>query len=65
MKYWTADKIKAYNEEIAERIRLDRASSKAYMEDLLREKDVMIADKDALIAKLQSRIASLEAASGA
>ena len=61
MKYWTADKIKAYNEEIAERIRLDRASSKAYMEDLIKEQAAKIAANEAKIANQAQEIAELRA----
>ena len=65
VKYWTEDKIKAYNEEIAERMRLDRASSKAYMEDLIQEQAATIAANKATIeankATIEANKATIEA----
>ena len=74
MKYWTPDKIKAYEQEMEERQRIDRASSKAYTEDLIRDLSATIeardatieankmalADKDATIADLLRRMNQLE-----
>ena len=64
MKYWTPDKIKAYELEVRERERIDRASSKAYTEDLIKKMSAELADKNSLIACLMRRIASLEAMPG-
>ncbi|MCF0223122.1 MAG: hypothetical protein HUK20_02530 [Fibrobacter sp.] len=67
MKYWTPDKIKAYELEMKERERIDRASSKAYTEDLIRDLSATVeankaalADKDATIADLMRRMSQLE-----
>ena len=74
MKYWTPDKIKAYEQEMEERQRIDRASSKAYTEDLIRDLSATveankatieankaeIADKNATIADLLRRMNQLE-----
>ena len=67
MKYWTPDKIKAYELEMNERERIDRASSKAYTEDLIRDLSATVeankaalADKDATIADLMRRMSQLE-----
>ena len=37
MSYWTSDEIKAYKKEMVERQRMDRESSKAYTEKLIRD----------------------------
>ena len=66
MKYWTPDKIKAYELEMKERQRIDRASSKAYTEDLIRDLSATVeankaalADKDATIEANKATIADL------
>ena len=73
MQYWTEDEKKAYVKEMEERQRIDRASSKAYTEKLLREQAATIeankatieankaeiADKNATIAANKATIADL------
>ena len=65
VKYWTEDEIEAYNQEIAERMRLDRASSKAYMEDLIQEQAATIAanmvEIEASKAEIEASKAEIEA----
>ncbi|MCF0225092.1 MAG: hypothetical protein HUK20_12555, partial [Fibrobacter sp.] len=70
--------IKAYELEMKERQRIDRASSKAYTEELIKKmsaeladkdatieaKDAALANKDCLIANLMRQIASLKAMPG-
>ena len=58
MKYWTPDKIKAYELEMEERQRIDRASSKAYTEKLLREQAATI---EANKATIEANKAEIEA----
>ena len=65
MSYWTDDEIEAYKKEMIERQRMDRESSKAYTEDLIRNlsatieaRDATIADKDAM---LEANKATIEA----
>ena len=74
LSYWTDDEIEAYKKGTIERQRMDRESSKAYTEKLIRDlsatveaRDATIeankaalADKDATIADLLRRIASFE-----
>ena len=45
MRYWTADEIKAYQIEMEERARLDRASSKAFTANLLKEQKLQIKEQ--------------------
>ncbi|MCF0225685.1 MAG: hypothetical protein HUK20_15575, partial [Fibrobacter sp.] len=55
--YWTDDEIEAYKKGTIERQRMDRESSKAYTEDLIRDQATMIDVRDAMLEANKAAIA--------